>query len=116
MESKKRELQKKSEKLKLLQGGSAHRVPRFYGKIIQYKMFDEEQGKDVWYKGIVTEELDDDEFDVNWEFTVMYEGYEDTYTVKLLEEHNNKCVVMRERLMNQLSKNRNKLFNNFKNP
>ena len=40
LESKKRELQKKSEKLKSLQGGSAHGVPRFYGKIIQYKMFD----------------------------------------------------------------------------
>ena len=37
---------------------------------------------------------DDDEFDVNCEFTVMCEGYEDTYTVKLVEEHNNKCVVI----------------------
>ena len=43
-------------------------------------MFDEEQGKDVWYKGIVTEVLDDDEFDV-------YEGCENAYTVKLVEEH-----------------------------
>lgn len=23
----------------------------------------------------------------------MYEGYENTYTVKLVEENNNKCVV-----------------------
>ena len=57
-------------------------------------MFDKEQDKDVWYKVIVTEVLDDDEFDVNCEFTVMYEGYEDIYTVKLVEEHNYKCVVI----------------------
>ena len=37
---------------------------------------------------------DDDEFDVNCEFTVTYEGYEDTSTLKLVEEHNNKCVVI----------------------
>ena len=78
MESKKRELQKKSEKRKAPQGDIAKGVPKFYGKIIQHKMFDEEQGKDVWYKGTVTEVLHDDEFDENCEFTVMYEGYGDT--------------------------------------
>ena len=72
-------------------------------------MFDEEQGKDVWYKGIVTEVLDDDEFDV-------YEGCENAYTVKLVEEHIISVLLLRERLMNQLLKNQNKLFNNFKNP
>ena len=81
MESKKRELQKKSEKRKAPQlwySFTAKGVPKFYGKIIQHKMFDEEQGKDVWYKGTVTEVLHDDEFDENCEFTVMYEGYGDT--------------------------------------
>ena len=88
-------LQKESEKRKAPQGYTAKGIPKFYGKIIQHKMFDKEQDKDVWYKGIVTEVLDDDdEFDVNCEFTVMYEGYEDTYTVKLVEEHNYKCVVI----------------------
>ena len=94
MQDKKRELQKKSEKGKVPQGDTAKGLPKFYGKVIHYKMFEEEQGKDVWYKGIVTEVLDKDEFDVNCEFTVMYEGYEDTYTVKLVDEHNNKCVVV----------------------
>ena len=37
--------------------------------------------------------LDVDELRVNCEFTIMYESYENTYTVKLLEEHNNKCVA-----------------------
>ena len=53
LESKKKKLQKKSEKRKA-QGDTAKGVPKFHGKIIQHKMFDEEQGKDVWYKGIVT--------------------------------------------------------------
>ena len=44
---------------------TAKGVPKFYGKVIHHKMFHEEQGKDVWYKGIVTEVLDDDVFDMN---------------------------------------------------
>ena len=79
-------------------------------------MFDEEQGKDVWYKGIVNEVLDDDEFDVNCEFTVMYEGCEDTYTVNWWRNIIRNALLLRERLMNRLSKNQNKLFNNFRNP
>ena len=79
-------------------------------------MFDEEQGKDVWYKGIVNEVLDDDEFDVNCEFTVMYEGYQDTYTVNWWRNIIRNALLLRERLMNRLSKNQNKLFNNFRNP
>ena len=38
------------------------------------------------------EVLDGDEFGVNCEFTVMYESYENTCQVKLVQEHNNKCV------------------------
>ena len=79
-------------------------------------MFDEEQGKDVWYKGIVNEVLDDDEFDVNCEFTVMYEGYQDTYTVNWWRNIIRNVLLLWERLMNRLSKNQNKLFNNFRNP
>ena len=58
----------------------------------------------------VTEVLDDNEFDVNCEFTVMYEGCEDTQTVKLVEEHNNKFVVIEGKADKPLSKNQNKLF------
>ena len=58
----------------------------------------------------VTEVLDDNEFDVNCEFAVMYEGCEDTQTVKLVEEHNNKCVAIEGKADKPLSKNQNKLF------
>ena len=36
-------------------------VALFLQKIIKHKMFDEEEVKDIWYQGVVTEVLDDDE-------------------------------------------------------
>ena len=41
--------------------GKGKNVPIFLGKIIKRKMFDEEEVKDIWYQGVVTEVLDDDE-------------------------------------------------------
>ena len=48
-------------------------------------MYDEEEKKDIWYQGIATEVLDDDETS-DCDFTVKYEGFDDTYEVKLVEE------------------------------
>ena len=45
------------------------------------KMIDD--GEPVWYEGILTEVLDDDE---ESEFTVKYDGYEDTFQVQLVKE------------------------------
>ena len=41
--------------------GKRKNVPIFLRKIIKHKMFDEEEVKDIWYQGVVTEMLDDDE-------------------------------------------------------
>ena len=41
--------------------GKGKNVPIFLRKIIKRKMFDEEEVKDIWYQGVVTEVLDDDE-------------------------------------------------------
>ena len=66
--------------------GKRKNVPKFLGKIIKHKMFDEDEIKDTWYQGIVTEVLDDDETSDDCDFTVKYEGFDDTYEVKLMEE------------------------------
>ena len=56
-------------------------------------MYDEEEKKDIWYQGIATEVLDDDETS-DCDFTVKYEGFDDTYEVKLVEEWKNQCVIV----------------------
>ena len=58
-------------------------------------MWDQEKGENVWYEGVVMEVLDDDEYDEDCDFTVSYEGYEDTYEVKLVQEWNSGCVVIK---------------------
>ena len=41
--------------------GKRKNVPIFLQKLIKHKMFDEEEVKGIWYQGVVTEVLDDDE-------------------------------------------------------
>ena len=38
--------------------------------------------------------LDDDQFSENCEFTVIYDGSEEQYKVKLVEEYKNHCVIV----------------------
>ena len=71
---------------------SNRKVPQFFGKCIRHKY--EEDGKDVWYKGIVVSCLDENEYDINCEFEVEYEGSEDRYEVKLVEEWKRGWVVI----------------------
>ena len=52
-------------------------------------------GEDVWYRGTVTEVLDDDEFDDECDFTVEYDGFDDaTYEVKIVKEWRLGCIVI----------------------
>ena len=74
--------------------GKRKNVPKFLGKIIKHKMFDEDEIKDTWYQGIVTEVLDDDETSDDCDFTVKYKGFDDTYEVKLMEEWKNQCLII----------------------
>ena len=69
-------------------------IPIFFGKMIKHKMFDEEEVKDIWYQGVVIEVLDDDEISDDCEFTLKYEGFDDNYEVKLVEEWKNQCVII----------------------
>ena len=74
--------------------GKRKNVPIFLGKIIKHKMFDEEEVKDIWYQGAVTEVLDDDETSDDCDFTVKYESFDDAYEVKLVEKWKNQCVII----------------------
>ena len=87
LEAKKNEIISNKQELKEPQvHGKRENVPIFLGKIIKHKMFDEEEVKDIWYQGVVTEVLDDDETSDDCDFTVKREGFDDTYEVKLVEE------------------------------
>lgn len=46
----------------------------------------DEAGEDVWYTGLVTSVLDDDEFDDECEFQAVYDGYDEEYDVELVKE------------------------------
>ena len=74
--------------------GKRKNVPKFLGKIIKHKMFDEDEIKDIWYQGTVTEVLDDDETSDDCDFTVKDKGFDDTYEIKLLEEWKNQGVII----------------------
>ena len=54
----------------------------------------EDDGKDVWFKGVVVSCLDDDEYSTDCEFEVEYEGSTDKYDVKLVEEWKKGWVVI----------------------
>ena len=47
-------------------------------------MIDEDEP--VWYEVIVTQLFDNDKQDEECEFTVKYDGYEDTFQVQLVKE------------------------------
>ena len=63
-----------------------------FGKIMKQKMLDEEEVKDTWYRGIVTQVLGDNERSHDCDFTVMCKGFEDIYDAKLIEEWKNQCA------------------------
>ena len=87
LEAKKNKIISNKQKLKEPQvHGKRKNVPIFLGKIIKHKIFDEEGVNDIWYQGVVTEVLDDDETSDDCDFTVKREGFDDTYEVKLVEE------------------------------
>ena len=54
-----------------------------------------DDGEPVWYDGILTEVLDDDEQDEECEFTVKYDGYRDIFQVQLVKEWREKCVIIK---------------------
>ena len=58
--------------------GKRKNVPIFLGKIIKHKIFDEEEKKRNLVSSIVTEVLDDDETSDDCDFTVKYEGFDNT--------------------------------------
>ena len=95
LESKKNEIISNKQKLKEPQvHGKRKIVPIFLGKIIKHKIFDEEEVKDIWYQGVVTEVLDDDETSDDCNFTVKCESFDDTCEVKLVEEWKNQCAII----------------------
>ena len=57
------------------------KTPIFFGKAIRHKY--EENGSDVWYKGVVVSCLDEDEYDNNCEFEVVYEGSDEKFCCKV---------------------------------
>ena len=59
--------------------------PIFLGKKIKHKMFDEEEVKDIWYQGIVTQVLGDNETSDDCDLTVKYKDFDDIYEVMLVE-------------------------------
>ena len=68
------------------------KTPQFFGKKIRHKY--EDDGKDVWFKGVVVSCLDDNEYSTDCEFEVEYEGSTDKYDVKLVEEWKKGWVVI----------------------
>ena len=54
-----------------------------------------DDGEPVQYGVIVTKILDDHEQEEECEFTVKYDGYEDTFQVQLVKECREKCVIIK---------------------
>ena len=73
-------------------GLKRNKVPVFFGKVIRHKY--EEDGKDIWYRGIVVSCLDVDEFDDSCEFEVVYDGSDEKNIVQLVEEYKKGWVVV----------------------
>ena len=48
-------------------------------------MFDEEEVKDIWYQGIVTQVLGDNETSDDCDLTVKHKDFDDIYEVMLVE-------------------------------
>ena len=48
-------------------------------------MFDEEEVKDIWYQGIVTQVLGHNETSDDCDLTVKYKDFDDIYEVMLVE-------------------------------
>ena len=93
IEKKKKEMKETLFQTSISKISTQKNVPIFFGKRILHKMIDD--GEPVWYEGIVTEVLDDDEQDEECEFTVKYDGYEDTFQVQLVKEWREKCVIIK---------------------
>ena len=64
------------------------------GKMIKHKVFYEEELKDIWYRGFVSQLLGDNETSDDCDFTVKYKDFDDIYEVKLLEEWKNQCAII----------------------
>ena len=68
------------------------KYPKLFGKKIKHK-WTLDNGKDVWYTGIVTAVLDDDEYDS--EFNVCYDEYpEEPYDLPLIKDYKRNWVVI----------------------
>ena len=68
--------------------------PMVLGKMIKHKAFYEEELKDIWYRGFVSQLLGDNETSDDCDFTVKYKDFDDIYEVKLLEEWKNQCAII----------------------
>ena len=78
---------------KIRTGTSKGGAPKFLGRRIKHKMVNE-GGKDVWYLGLVVSVLDDNEFDGECKFKVLYNEFDDKYDIELVKEWRMKCVVI----------------------
>ena len=68
--------------------------PMVLGKMIKHKVFYQEELKDIWYRGFVSQLLGDNETSDDCDFTVKYKDFDDIYEVKLLEEWKNQCAII----------------------
>ena len=100
-EAKKEIASKQQSKADRIDNSEAERVepkkkkyPKLFGKKIKHK-WTLDNGKDVWYTGIVTAVLDDDEYDSDCEFKVCYDEYpEETYDLPLIKDYKRNWVVI----------------------
>ena len=72
------------------------KIPQFFGKTIHHTF--EEEGKDVWYKGVAVTVLDDDEYATDCEFEVLYEESDEKYEAKLVEDYRRGWIVCEGRV------------------
>ena len=67
--------------------------PQFFGKYIRH-LWTNEDGIDTWYKGIVAEALDDEQF-VDCEYNVLYEGFQgELFTYQLAHDFLDERVIV----------------------
>ena len=100
-EAKKEIASKQQSKADRIDNSEAERVepkkkkyPKLFGKKIKHK-WTLDNGKDVWYTGILTAVLDDDEYDSDCEFKVCYDEYpEETYDLPLMKDYKRNWVVI----------------------
>ena len=62
--------------------------------MIKQEIFDEEEVKDIWQQGYVTNVLGDNETSDDCDFIVKYKGIDEVFEVKLVEEWKKQCAII----------------------